>query len=495
MTDQPSEQRPSGEPTGAGGEARPPLSAGKRIVFTLIAMLIPLGLAEIAAQILYRPPYIYIDNADGLDFRLVPGADLGDGIVLNDRGFNDRDWPIEKPAGTMRIVCVGDSFTFGVTPRDETIPTVLGEVLGERIARPVEVHNLGVSAYGTDQQAVMLEREGLPRDPDVAIVFFYVGNDVRDNARRNDRRAVHGKLVRGSRAHWRRRLLRSFALYRFFDDRDKVAKESRAFQAGLAKVAEGRALARAGLVAELRGAGDDEAKRRDLTGRAVVMARAAAVEAELLEGIDPALWLDRERAVVDAAIEGAERAVAEAADGAAAADAVEAHIAALEATAEAERRKTILGPTWIGIHRRFAPTYFRGSAYGDADDREKFETGWAETERILGEAKAACVAKGTELRVVILPSEVQVDERATRIFRELLGDAASELQLDEPQRRATEICQRLGLASLDVLPLCRLRDREERLFHHSNAHLNARGNRIVAEAVAAWLVPELGAGD
>ncbi|MBU1849701.1 MAG: hypothetical protein KKH40_03155, partial [Nanoarchaeota archaeon] len=46
-----------------------------------------------------------------------------------------------------------------------------------------EVINLGVSGYGTDQELILLQKEGLKYNPDVVILGFYLENDKPDNSK------------------------------------------------------------------------------------------------------------------------------------------------------------------------------------------------------------------------------------------------------------------------------------------------------------------------
>jgi hypothetical protein len=72
----------------------------------------------------------------------------------------------------------GDSITFGYGVRDgETFSAVM-ESLDPRL----EVVNLGVQGYGTDQELLKLEREGLTYAPDVVVLNVCLANDLQDNA-------------------------------------------------------------------------------------------------------------------------------------------------------------------------------------------------------------------------------------------------------------------------------------------------------------------------
>ena len=49
--------------------------------------------------------------------------------------------------------------------------------------RGVEVLNLGVGGYGTAQQLLTLEEDGLRYRPDLVVLGFFLGNDVQNNSR------------------------------------------------------------------------------------------------------------------------------------------------------------------------------------------------------------------------------------------------------------------------------------------------------------------------
>lgn len=94
----------------------------------------------------------------------------------NSRGWRDAEAPFAKPPGVRRIVALGDSFTFGMSvDYGERFTEVL-----ERIFPRTEVVNLGVNAYGTDQELRMLELEGLRYQPDVVVLTAFLGNDLED---------------------------------------------------------------------------------------------------------------------------------------------------------------------------------------------------------------------------------------------------------------------------------------------------------------------------
>lgn len=92
-------------------------------------------------------------------------------------------FPTAKPAGEKRLLCLGDSFAFGMWCAEER--TLVGhlaamanaaeEAAGSGVTwRPV---NLGVPGYHTGQQLRALEQDGLALEPDVVVVYFN-SNDI-----------------------------------------------------------------------------------------------------------------------------------------------------------------------------------------------------------------------------------------------------------------------------------------------------------------------------
>lgn len=110
-------------------------------------------------------------------------ADGSVSAEVNNLGLRGPDVVEEKPAGTRRILILGDSFTFGVGVREEdTFARRLESDLnrdapqGERI----EVINAGVQGYNTRDEVVYLEREWLRLDPDLVIIVFYLNDAYED---------------------------------------------------------------------------------------------------------------------------------------------------------------------------------------------------------------------------------------------------------------------------------------------------------------------------
>jgi lysophospholipase L1-like esterase len=104
-------------------------------------------------------------------------------VSMNSHGFRDREHGWSKPAGTRRVVVLGDSFVEALQVPFERSVTPLLEAKVGQAAGSVEFINLGLSGFGTGRQYLMLREYGLRYQPDL-VVLFLVGNDISDNSRR-----------------------------------------------------------------------------------------------------------------------------------------------------------------------------------------------------------------------------------------------------------------------------------------------------------------------
>lgn len=93
---------------------------------------------------------------------------------------SNRDYAIPKPPNTLRIVTIGDSFTFGqFVEDDETYPAQLETLLKEKLKDRydnVEVINLGVPGYDIEYAKARYEKRGRKYQPDIIIWFVSKGD-------------------------------------------------------------------------------------------------------------------------------------------------------------------------------------------------------------------------------------------------------------------------------------------------------------------------------
>lgn len=99
---------------------------------------------------------------------------------VNEAGYRGPLRPREKPAGTLRICCLGDSCTFGLgaPPLDyeQTYAAHLENLLNEKMERPVEVLNFGCPGYTSYQGRKLLELKVLDYQPDVVTAYFGIND-------------------------------------------------------------------------------------------------------------------------------------------------------------------------------------------------------------------------------------------------------------------------------------------------------------------------------
>lgn len=101
----------------------------------------------------------------------------------NAQGFrDDEDWSLEKPAGQLRVLVLGDSNTQGFEVRQEqTYSAVMQRALRRR-GLDAKVMNTGISGFGTAEELAFLENEGIRYAPDAVVLGFF-GNDFADNVK------------------------------------------------------------------------------------------------------------------------------------------------------------------------------------------------------------------------------------------------------------------------------------------------------------------------
>lgn len=120
-----------------------------------------------------------------LGWRNIPGWEAttnGKKLTINSRGLRDREYALIKPRGVTRVLVLGDSYTWGYGVADDEIYTeVLERSLGQRGAA-VQVINSGVSGWGTDQEYLFLQSEGLQYQPDVVVLALFLINDPENNS-------------------------------------------------------------------------------------------------------------------------------------------------------------------------------------------------------------------------------------------------------------------------------------------------------------------------
>jgi hypothetical protein len=169
----------------------------RRITAKLLLIAFGLSCGALGAEIALRiagysyPEFYQPDQSRG--YALRPNMEgryrkEGDALVrINSDGLRDREHVIAKPAGTIRIAVMGDSYpeAFPV-PVEEAFWSIMEEKLQECGAfggKPVEVINFGVSGYGTAQELITLREHVWQYAPDIVMLTVTTNNDISDNLR------------------------------------------------------------------------------------------------------------------------------------------------------------------------------------------------------------------------------------------------------------------------------------------------------------------------
>jgi len=135
----------------------------------------------------------------GQGFTYLPGAyyrHMKEGFSegrFNSHGFRDYERSYEKHKGTYRILVLGDSYAEGMqVALERTFPALLEKRLNEAARGSVrfEVLNLGQSGFGTADEYMRYLDFGVKYTPDLVLLAFLTGNDIRNNSRILNRDAI-----------------------------------------------------------------------------------------------------------------------------------------------------------------------------------------------------------------------------------------------------------------------------------------------------------------
>jgi len=145
----------------------------------------------------------------------------------NSLGYRDRERSRAKPAGTRRVVALGDSFAWGVGVEfEDAWPQRLERGLARRRGGTWEVVNLSREGMNTVEQAEQLATEGLAYEPDL-VVLGYCLNDSEDEDAAETRRARDWEDLRRERQSRPDGFLDHSALYRLVSGRIRATVENR----------------------------------------------------------------------------------------------------------------------------------------------------------------------------------------------------------------------------------------------------------------------------
>jgi tetratricopeptide (TPR) repeat protein len=170
---------------------RPKLNstAGRFLLLTASSVLGLLLIEGAVRMMKLVPPVqaLWVDDEDAIYIRstnailshvIRPGGELHHAngrATANSFGLRDRERDLPKPAGTRRIVVLGDSVVEGIThlPDDKTLTRQWESLYPDQ---KTEVLNLGTAGYCTLAEIELLEQKGLQFKPDIVVLVFVIND-------------------------------------------------------------------------------------------------------------------------------------------------------------------------------------------------------------------------------------------------------------------------------------------------------------------------------
>ncbi|HEX8503042.1 MAG TPA: SGNH/GDSL hydrolase family protein [Pyrinomonadaceae bacterium] len=428
----------------AAKNPKPPLRVRVAVVllsvlFALLVFELFLRAAGYSYQTFYAP-----DAVRG--YALEPGAEgwhTKEGrsyVRVNSDGLRDRERAKPKPAGTLRVALVGDSYAEALqVAQEDGIASVLERQLGacpRAAGRAVEVVNFGVSGYSTAQELLTLRERVWAYEPDVVLLLVTTNNDVTDNVRAfKDAEDIPYFVMRG----------------------DELALDD-SFRQSLKFRFRTSVLARAGrwLYSNLRFV------------HAVQQAR-HALKARLAQR--------RDRRLAEEA-----RARREAS----------AHPLPVRAQPAPAPEAPAPPP---GGQPPIARSDLANMVYVEPQD-EAWRDAWRLMERLLVEMRGEVEARGARFLVATGSNPIQVfpDAGARAAFLARLGPGAD---LFYPERRFEEMARRRGLVVFSLAPELQAYADGRKVFLHGwpgdigNGHWNEEGHRVAGELLARKMCERL----
>lgn len=178
---------------GKGSAGAAPVRLRVKLLVVLCGVLAGLLIFEAALRVVgYTYPLFYTPDATR-GWALRPGVEgwyrkEGAAYVrINSEGLRDGEHSKQKPAGTVRVAVLGDSYAEALqVEQEEAFWSLMEERLRTCAAfgeRRVEVVNFGVSGYGTAQELFTLRERVWDYSPDIVLLAVTTNNDLIDNSR------------------------------------------------------------------------------------------------------------------------------------------------------------------------------------------------------------------------------------------------------------------------------------------------------------------------
>jgi hypothetical protein len=116
--------------------------------------------------------------------------------------------------------------------------------------------------------------------------------------------------------------------------------------------------------------------------------------------------------------------------------------------------------------------------------------GVAATLEVLDQFQNESSRRGADFVILVIPRSYQIYRGELLEIQSAFGVRDEDLDLDRPQRILGEWARKRNALMVDLLPVFRShqeRNPGAKLYYYPDAHLNAEGHRVAAEALAALL--------
>jgi hypothetical protein len=152
----------------------------KKILISAAIIVALVLFLELMVRLLFPQNLNYTMFDKNLMFKQVPNLEFryfwiefDNQIKFNSKGLRDFEYLYEKDGNTYRILMLGSSLLEGLqVEMNETFPKILEKRLNDRrnSNTKYEVINTGVGGYGTENELLYFEIEGLKYNPDMVIL-------------------------------------------------------------------------------------------------------------------------------------------------------------------------------------------------------------------------------------------------------------------------------------------------------------------------------------
>jgi len=161
----------------------------RKVVIVLISVIMSLSICDYiigkfwlsSMMVDLKSGVRMVDNPK-IVYEFIPKAYVIDGFV-NNQGFKDSDFILEKPGNLIRIAMLGDSITQGIfVPLGETFSDELEKLLNLRARETqsplrYEVMNFGVGGYNLQAEVQILKEKVLTYKPDIVVLNSFFNDD------------------------------------------------------------------------------------------------------------------------------------------------------------------------------------------------------------------------------------------------------------------------------------------------------------------------------